>query len=119
MRKSGNGTTTRRKESSRAKETTATTARAKRAAGGTDWARVAAKTDADIARDVANDPDAILFTDEMLEAADVVEPERRTPVTIRVEPDVLAFFKRGGRGYQTRMHAVLRAYMDQSRHRRK
>lgn len=32
-------------------------------------------------------------------------------VTVRLDPDVLAFFKQGGRGYQTRMNAVLRAYM--------
>jgi uncharacterized protein (DUF4415 family) len=33
-------------------------------------------------------------------------------VTVRLDRDVLDFFKQGGRGYQTRMNAVLRAYME-------
>ena len=33
-------------------------------------------------------------------------------VTVRLDRDVLHFFKQGGRGYQTRMNAVLRAYME-------
>jgi uncharacterized protein (DUF4415 family) len=37
-------------------------------------------------------------------------PPRR-PLTLRLDEDVIAFFKAQGRGYQTRMNAVLRAYM--------
>ncbi|MEQ8403727.1 MAG: BrnA antitoxin family protein [Oceanicaulis sp.] len=33
-------------------------------------------------------------------------------LTVRFDADVIAFFKEGGRGYQTRMNAVLRAYMN-------
>jgi uncharacterized protein (DUF4415 family) len=38
---------------------------------------------------------------------------------MRVDRDVLAFFKQSGRGYRTRIHAVLRAFVDgqQSRQR--
>lgn len=32
-------------------------------------------------------------------------------VTVRFDRDVLAFFRRSGKGYQTRMNAALRAYM--------
>ena len=32
-------------------------------------------------------------------------------MSLRVDPDVVAFFKAGGKGYQTRMNAVLRAYV--------
>lgn len=42
----------------------------------------------------------------------VVTPVPKQPVTLRIDPDVLAFFKSGGKGYQTRMNAVLRAYME-------
>ncbi|SEK82838.1 Protein of unknown function [Roseovarius azorensis] len=38
--------------------------------------------------------------------------EPKTAVSIRLDPDVLAYFKRQGKGYQTRMNAVLRAYME-------
>lgn len=35
----------------------------------------------------------------------------KTPVSLRLDPDVLAFFKADGPGYQTRINAVLRSYM--------
>jgi uncharacterized protein (DUF4415 family) len=36
---------------------------------------------------------------------------QKIPISLRVDPDVLAFFKEQGPGYQTRMNAVLRGYM--------
>ena len=36
-------------------------------------------------------------------------------VTVRLDRDVLAFFKQGGRGYQTRINAALRAFMEAQR----
>lgn len=36
----------------------------------------------------------------------------KVPVTLRIDPDVLEWFKNEGDGYQTRMNAVLRAYRD-------
>ena len=44
--------------------------------------------------------------------AQLVMPEPKIPVSIRLDPDVLNFFKSQGRGYQTRINAVLRAYME-------
>jgi uncharacterized protein (DUF4415 family) len=38
----------------------------------------------------------------------------KASVSLRVDADVLAWFKRQGPGYQTRMNAVLRAYRDVS-----
>jgi uncharacterized protein (DUF4415 family) len=38
----------------------------------------------------------------------------KTSVSLRVDADVLEWFKRQGPGYQTRMNAVLRAYRDVS-----
>lgn len=44
---------------------------------------------------------------------DAVIPEqsRKTLISLRVDPEVLAFFKSQGPGYQTRINAVLQAYM--------
>jgi uncharacterized protein (DUF4415 family) len=81
----------------------------------TDWARVEAKTDEDIARDVGSDPDAELWTDEMFANAVWVEPRIKMPISIRVDPDVLEFFKANGPGYQSRINAVLRTFMDATR----
>ena len=36
----------------------------------------------------------------------------KLPLSLRIDPEVLAYFKAGGKGYQTRMNAVLRSYME-------
>ena len=43
--------------------------------------------------------------------AEVVTPEAKKSVHLRVDADVLEFFKKGGKGHLTRMNAVLRRYM--------
>ena len=42
-------------------------------------------------------------------------PEPKKAVSLRIDPDILDFFKSQGKGYQTRMNAVLRAYMEAKR----
>lgn len=42
----------------------------------------------------------------------------KRPVTIRVDADVLAWLKREGRGYQTRINTLLREAMEGKRRRR-
>jgi uncharacterized protein (DUF4415 family) len=42
----------------------------------------------------------------------MVEGFLKTPISLRVDPDVLDFFKSQGPGYQTRINAVLRSYMN-------
>ena len=80
--------------------------------GKTDWARVDKLTDEDIARAVANDPDAAPI-DIDWSNADLVIPARKKAISIRVDEDVLDFFKKAGNGYQRRINAVLRSYMQQ------
>ena len=77
----------------------------------TDWARVDATADADIATHIRRHPEEVEFTDAMLAAARWVMPEKKVPISFRVDPEVLAFFKAGGDGYQSRMNAVLRGYV--------
>lgn len=40
------------------------------------------------------------------------KPHAKTPLTLPLDSDVLAWFKKQGRGYQTKMNALLRAYME-------
>jgi len=80
--------------------------------GKTDWARVDALTDADIAKAVANDPDAAPIDIDWSDAVLVI-PARKKAISIRVDEDVLDFFKKEGDGYQRRINAVLRSYMQQ------
>ena len=50
------------------------------------------------------------------EAARLVEPDRRKVHTgLRIDADVLDWFKARGRGWQTRMNAVLRSYYEHER----
>ena len=78
-----------------------------------DWKRVDALTDAEIEQAIADDPDAAPLLDEVFwRNAEILDPRHdKSTITMRVDDDVLAFFKRGGSGYQSRMNAVLRAYV--------
>jgi uncharacterized protein (DUF4415 family) len=80
--------------------------------GKTDWARVDALTDEDIARAVANDPDAAPIDIDWSDAVLVI-PSKKKAISIRVDEDVLDYFKSEGDGYQRRINAVLRSYMQQ------
>jgi uncharacterized protein (DUF4415 family) len=77
----------------------------------TDWDRVRRMTDPEAHKAVVRDPE-IMPTDEAFwRDAHVVMPRRKETVTIRLDADLLAWLRRE-RGYQTRINAVLRAYMD-------
>ena len=80
------------------------------AAGRTDWGRVAALSDGEIAAAVADDPDAASLNIDW-SRAEIVVPPRKVPVSIRLDTDVLDYFKHDGAGYQSRINAVLRSYM--------
>jgi uncharacterized protein (DUF4415 family) len=78
----------------------------------TDWAAVDALTDEEITQAVANDPDAVPIDIDWSDAVLVVPPKKQA-ISIRVDEDVLNFFKKEGDGYQRRINAVLRSYMQQ------
>ncbi len=79
--------------------------------GRTDWARLKALTDEDIERAIAEDPDSAPPLDaDWFRNAELVMPATKIATSIRVDNDVMDWFKIQGRGWQTRMNAVLRAY---------
>jgi uncharacterized protein (DUF4415 family) len=78
----------------------------------TDWAAVDALTDEEITQAVANDPDAVPLDVDWSDAVLVIPPKKQA-ISIRVDEDVLNFFKKEGDGYQRRINAVLRSYMQQ------
>jgi uncharacterized protein (DUF4415 family) len=79
---------------------------AKERAIKSDLARVDKLRDEDI------DYSDISELDDEVFAQPLVEWPRKAPITIRVDADVLDWFKQQGRGYQTRINQVLRRYMD-------
>jgi uncharacterized protein (DUF4415 family) len=88
------------------------TPKARATKGKTDWERVDQLTDEDIRAAVATDPDTFIPDAEWFKTARVVFPETKEVVTLRLDPDVLEWFKAQGRGYQTRINAVLRAFFE-------
>lgn len=77
----------------------------------TNWALVGSLTDDDIDRSIADDPDWDGFRDIDWSKAKWVIPQPKAAISIRLDPEVLAFFKADGPGYQSRINAVLRSYM--------
>ena len=77
----------------------------------TDWERVKAMTDAEVEAAIASDPDEAGMEVDWSKAVAYGRARKRM-MTIRLDPDVLDFFQGMGRGYQTKINAVLRAYME-------
>ena len=69
-------------------------------------------SDAAIERAAASDPDTFMPDAEWFKRARLVIPQTKKMVTLRHDPDVLAWFQKCGRGYQTRINAVLRAFIE-------
>ena len=78
--------------------------------GKTDWAAVDSLTDEEIEAAARKDPDTVPLDFDWSEAV-LVLPPRKKPISIRLDEDVLDYFKRGGAGYQRRINAVLRSFM--------
>jgi uncharacterized protein (DUF4415 family) len=80
----------------------------------TDWKRLDALQDEDI--DLS---DALEITPEMFAKAVVRRglkpPPTKQQITIRLDDDVLKWFRAQGDGYQTRINSLLRAYMEAHR----
>jgi uncharacterized protein (DUF4415 family) len=77
----------------------------------TDWERFDMLKDEEI--DLSDAPE---LTPEMFARAVVrrgLKPDpRKVQMTLRLDSDVLQWFKSQGRGYQTRINSLLRAYME-------
>ena len=84
-----------------------------------DWARVDAMTDADIEAAMRDDPDWKDYIDFDWSNATIVYPVVKNAISIRLDQDVVDFFKATGKGYQTRINAVLRHYMQETEKTRK
>jgi uncharacterized protein (DUF4415 family) len=80
----------------------------------TDWARVDAMTEKELERAIASDRDADISNVDWTKAR-IVMPQRKQSVHLRVDPEVLHWFRRQGRGYLTRMNAVLKTYYEAHR----
>ena len=87
-----------------------------RGEGRTDWARAGAATPAEVEAQIAADPDEAGMEVDWSQIQ-LGAPEPKGVLNMRVDRDVLDFFRAGGPGYQTRIHAVLRGYVEQMKKR--
>ena len=53
--------------------------------------------------------------DDFWENARIVAPPGKERITFRVDREVLEYFRKDGPGYQTRMNAVLRSFVEAHR----
>lgn len=79
----------------------------------TDSARVDAQTEEELAEAIRRDPDDEELEPSWVKRAMVLRPEQpKERITMWVDADVVNWFREQGRGYQTRMNAVLRAFYE-------
>lgn len=80
-------------------------------ASKTDWKRLAELDDSAI--DTSDIPE---LDDAFFQKAELKVPLKQ-PVTLRIDSDVLMWFKSQGQGYQTRINQLLRKYMESQQNR--
>jgi len=73
----------------------------------TDWDRLNSMTDEEI--DYSDIPP---LDEEFFRTGELCMPKAKPLISIRMDPDILSWFKSQGKGYQTRMNSVLRMYME-------
>jgi uncharacterized protein (DUF4415 family) len=83
--------------------------------GRADLVRLRRVSDADIAS--TSPPELANLPDDFWAEAVVLGPVAKRAISLRVDEDVLAWFKSAGPRYQSRMNAVLRSYMAHMRKR--
>jgi len=80
----------------------------------TDWARIDAMSDDDI--DYSDIPRTTPdFWANAIVRKGLKPVIRKNQLTLRIDQDVIEFFKQEGRGYQTKINQLLRAYMEAHR----
>ena len=85
------------------------------AEGETDWQRIDRMTEEELAAVIASDPDDPANDPAFWERARLMHPRPKRRVTVSLDADVLDWFRALGKGYQGRMNAVLRSYIEARR----
>ena len=66
----------------------------------------------EVMRRAADDPDMPdILAPDFWDHAEIVSPASKNQITLRLDAELLDWFKAGGKGYQTRINAVLRSYV--------
>ncbi len=100
------------------KRYTAAELKAKRAESRTDLSKVDAMSDEELERVIAEDEEERGIRPDWTRAK-LILPRAKQSVHLRLEQDIIDFFKGRGKGHISRMQAVLKAYVDAHRPRAK
>jgi len=78
---------------------------------GTDFKRLDAMTDAEIDFSDIREVTPEMFAKGIVRRG--LKPITKKQLTLRLDSDLIEWFKEQGQGYQTKMNALLRAYMEE------
>lgn len=87
----------------------------KRGETRSNWKKAAAMSDEQLEASIAADPDEAGMVMDW-DSVTVELPKSKADLHMRVDRDVLDFFRKAGKGYQTRINAVLRSYVSRMGH---
>jgi uncharacterized protein (DUF4415 family) len=87
----------------------------KRGETRSNWEKAAALTNEEIEAQIAADPDEAGMVIDW-DSATIEMPQPKAALNMRIDRDVLDYFRKTGKGYQTRINAVLRSYVERMRH---
>ena len=73
----------------------------------TNWGKVKVQANSDIDTSDIPELDPGFFKSAVLRM-----PSKKASITVRLDSEVLDWFRNQGKGYQTRINAVLRTYME-------
>ena len=80
--------------------------------GRADLARLRVMTESEIGR--TTPPELVDIPEDFWDEAELVLPVSKQAISLRVDEDVLQWFRGLGPRYQTKMNAVLRSFMTQA-----
>ena len=79
----------------------------------TDWERLRSLTDEEVEASIDFDEEGEFDWDTARVSTSPPQPKKQ--VTLRLDPEIIDFFRGQGPGYQTRMNQVLRSYVEAQR----
>lgn len=93
-------------------------AMAKRGESKSNWTKAEAMNPEEIEAAAASDSDEAEFFVDWSKAS-VKMPQAKANLNMRIDRDILEYFRKSGRGYQTKINAILRSYVEQKAHHHK
>jgi uncharacterized protein (DUF4415 family) len=80
----------------------------------TDWTAADAMTEGELEAAIASDPDEAGLQHNLDNWDNLIIgfPKPKRQLTVRLDGDIIEWFKATGKGYQTRINALLRSYVE-------